>query len=246
MLFYAAYAITIVAALLLLPPLLVGWNRLCRNLDQGNAAGALDILQPYKDGPLWLRSLGFALLAVAMYLLLIGLFGFAFFGAISEFMQQAAAQQAAALAGVAPAPPSFSPVLVLAYFVLIGAMVILQFVHMVGFAEISLRDTSVIEAMKRGLGGVLRNALKLLVFLFCFGLLALIVLVVIAVVLGLVFTLLMLLSPTLATAVGILLYVPFLLCLYPLIYASHYFVWKSMLGEDGPSLVEDHDSIVQA
>ncbi len=241
MLFYSAYAITLIAALFLVPPLLVGWNRLCRNLDQGNAAGALDILQPYKDGPLWLRSLGFAVLAVAMYLLLIGLFGFAFFGAISELMQQAAT-----LAGEAPAPPSFSPVLVLAYFVLIGAMVILQFVHMVGFAEISLRDTSVIEAMKRGLGGVLRNALKLLVFLFCFGLLAMIVLVVIAVVLGLVFTLLMLLSPTLATAVGILLYVPFLLCLYPLIYASHYFVWKSMLGEDGPSLVEGHDSIVQA
>jgi len=245
-LFYTAYAITIVAALLLLPPLVIGWNRLCRNLDQGNAASALDILQPYRDGPLWLRSLGFVLLAVAMYVLLIGLFGLAFFSQISELMQQAAAQQAAALAGVAPAPPSFSPVLLLAYFILIGALVSLQFVHMVGFAEVSLRDTSVIQAMKRGLGGVLRNALKLLVFLFCFGLLAGTILVVVAVVLGLVFTLLMLLSPTLATAVAVLLYVAFLVCMYPLIYASHYFVWKSMLGDDASSPVEDGDSIVQA
>lgn len=245
-LFYSAYGITILAALILLPPLLVGWNRLCRNLDQGNAASALDILQPYRDVPSWLRSLGFALLAVAMYLLLIGLFGLAFFDQISEFMQQVAAQQAAALAGVAPAPPSFSPVLVLAYFAFLAAAVILQFVHMVGFAEISLRDTSVVEAMKRALGGVLRNALMLLVFLFCFGLLAGTVLVVVAVVLGLVFTLLMLLSPMLAVTAGFILYIPFLLCIYPLIYASHYFVWKSMLGDDGSSPVEDHGSMVQA
>lgn len=245
-LFYSAYAVTILAALLLLPPLLVGWNRLCRDLDQGNAASALDILRPYQDRPLWLRCLGFALLAIAMYVLVAGLFGLAFFGEISEFMEQVAAQQAAALTGVAPAPPSFSPVLVLAYFVFIGAMVILQFVHMVGFAEISLRDTSVIGAMKRGLGGVLRNALKLLVFLFCVGLLAGIVLVVVAMVLGLVFWLLALLSPTLATIVGVIVYVPFLLCIYPLIYASHYFVWKSMLGDDGPAPADPDETRLSA
>jgi hypothetical protein len=245
-LFYSSYAITIIAALFLLPPLLVGWNRLCRDLDLGHAASALDILRPYKDGPVWIRSLGFALLAVAMYVLVIGLFGLAFFGAISEFMQQVAAQQAAALAGAAPAPPGISPVLVLAYFVFIGAIVILQIVHMVGFVEISLRDTSVIGAMARGLGGVLRNALKLLVFLFCVCLLAGIVLVVIAMVLGLAFWLLTLLSPTLATIVGVILYVPFMLCIYPLIYASHYFVWKSMLGDDSPARPDADDAMLPA
>jgi hypothetical protein len=245
-LFWALYGLTIIVALLAFPPLAIGWYRLCRDLDQGIATSALNILQPYRDRPLWIRGVGFALLAFAIVVVVMCLFGLAFYAPISEFMNQVAAQQAAALTGAAPAPPQFSMGLAAAYFCLIAVMIVLQFMLRIGFADFSLHGTSVIPALTAAAGGVFKNALKLLVFVFCVGLLVVVAAMLIGIVLALLMGLLTLLSPKLAIVAAVLLYLPFLLCIYPLSFAGHYFVWKSILGQDSPAPEQAGDSTFSA
>ena len=236
-LFFAMYAITLVIGLLLFPPLLVGWFRLCRDIDQGNPVRGLDIVKPYRDSQLWFRSLRFALLAFLIYIAVFGVFAVAFSGVIFGFMQQVAAQQAAAISGATPVAPHFPAAFVLAYFGFIGLALLLQFVYMLGFAEISLRPTTTVEALKLALAGVFRNALKLVVFLFCALTLFSIVLFIVALLLGLVIWLASLIHPALSILIALMFYLPFLLCMYPLMFAGSYFVWKSILAGETSAAV---------
>lgn len=240
--FYAAYAITIVISLFLFPPILVGWFRLCQNLDHNNAASGFDILKPYKDKQLWLRSIGFALLALVIYAAVFGLFALAFGGVISEFMQQVQAQQLAAMTGATPAPPSFPLAFFFAYFGFLAVAIFLQFVYMTGFVEISLRDTSVVASMKLAAVGVFKNALQLIVFLFCLFIAAMIFFMIIGLILVLIVAALSFIHPVIGAVFGGILYFIFLLCIYPLMFASHYFVWKSILGANSPALPSTYDS----
>ncbi len=240
-LFYIVYAITIIISLLLMPPLVVGWIRLCRNIDRQQTAGAFDIFKPYKDGGVWLRSMGFAFLAFLIYAGLFGLLALVFGGAITDYMQQMQQMQLAALSG-AP-PPPFSPALFLGvfvgYFVILVLALSLQFIYMTGFVEVSLRDTSAIQAMKLAAQGVLKNALKLTVFVFCLFVAAMFVFTIFAFVLAIVVAVLSFLHPVLGAVIGGVFYIAFLLCMYPLIFAGHYFVWKSILGGDDSALSSD-------
>jgi hypothetical protein len=231
--FYSMYGITIVVGLLTFPPMLVGWFRLCQDIDQGRPIRALDILNGYKDRELWIRSVSFALIAFILYVAVFVLFGFAFWGVISDFMQQAAVQQAAAISGT-PYAPSFPLGFFLAYFCFLGVALVLNFVYMLGFGEVALRSTPVVEAMQLALLGVLKNLLKLVVFLFLISSIAGIAIFIFAIVLGIVAALLSLIHPAIGLIIAVLVYIPFLLCLYPLMFAGSYFLWKSVLGADSP------------
>ena len=241
-LFYSVYAITIVISLFLFPPILVGWFRLCQNIDQNNAASGFDILKPYKDKQLWLRGIGFALLAMVIYAAVFGLFALAFSGVISDFMKLAAAQQAAAMAGAAPAPPSFPIGFFVAYFGFIGVALFLQFIYMTGFAEVSLRATSVVGSMKLAANGVLKNALKIIVFLFCLFVASMIFFMIVGLILVMIVAALSFIHQVLGIIVGGIFYIAFLLCIYPLMFSGQYFVWKSILGGDSPALANAYDS----
>lgn len=232
-LFYSMYGVTIVVGLLVFPPMLVGWFRLCQDIDQGRPIRALDILNGYKDRELWMRSVSFALLAFVMYIAVFALFGLVFWGVISDFMQQAAAQQAAAISGAQYAP-SFPLGFFLAYFCFLGVALVLNFIYMLGFGEIALRTTPVFEALQLALLGVLKNLLKLIVFLFLTFSIAGIALVIFAIVLGLLVAVLSLIHPAIGIIIAVLIYIPFLLCLYPLMFAGSYFLWKSVLGGNLP------------
>jgi hypothetical protein len=236
---FAAYGVIVVVGLLLFPPLLVGWLRLCRDADRGVAVSAFDIFKPYKDGPLWMRSIRFALLAFLIYIVIFGLFGLVFSGAIVGFMHDVAAQQAATLAGTRPPPPNlqFMAGFFLAYFCFLAVAMLLNFVYMVGFAEISLRTTPVIETLQLAVIGVFRNLLKLIVFLIALFMGMSTVIFIFALILGVLAALLSLISPILGLLVALIIYVPFLLCIYPLMFAGHYFVWKSILDGSGPEAV---------
>jgi hypothetical protein len=241
-LFYTVYAITIVASLLLFPPILVGWIRLCQNIDQNNAASGFDILKPYKDKQLWLRGIGFAFLGLLIYVAFMGVFALSFWGAISDFIQQAEAQQAAMLLGATPAPPNFSMSLVFGYFGFIGIALFLQFVYMIGFAEISLSPTSPIAAMKQAALGVFKNAFKLILFLICIAIVFYIALFIVSLILGLIVVVLSFIHPAIGAIAAIALFLPVFLCLYPLMFAGHYFMWKSVLGDSSPALPNSYDS----
>jgi hypothetical protein len=240
--FYAVYAITVVISLCLFPPILVGWSRLCQNIDQNNAASGFDILKPYKDKKVWLRSIGFALLALLIYAAVFGVFALAFGGVISDFMQQMQAQQLAAMTGAAPAPPSFPLGFFLAYFGFLGVALFLQFIYMTGFAEISLRPTSVVDSMKMAASGVFKNTLQLILFVFCLFVAAMIFFMIFGLVLVMIVAALSFIHQALGMIVGGIFYIVFLLCIYPLMFAGQYFVWKSILGGNSPALPNAYDS----
>lgn len=245
-LFFTMYGVTILIALVVFPPLLVGWFRLAQDMDHGRAVRGLDVLKPYREGATWIRSVAFGLVAMLLYFVVLGLLVFAFWGVISEFAQQMAAQQAATLAGVAPPPPDISGSIILAYLVFVLAAFLLQFVYLIGFAEISLRDTTILEALKQAAGGVGRNAIKLVVFLIGFCLIAVVAMVIVGLVVALLMFLVSLVSAKLAMAALIVLYVPILLLIYPLMFASHYFMWKSILGGNESAIPETDGSLLTA
>lgn len=229
--FGLSYGLAMLVFLLGFPPMLIGWIRLCRELDQGRPGRATDILAPYRDAGLWWRSLKFVLLAMLVYMLALVLVGLAFSGPFSAFMQETAAQKAAALAGAAPVPPHFTAALVMGYFAFLAIGLLLQFIYMVGLAEIALRPTRTLGAMRLASAGVARNVLKLLLFLFCVGLVFLVACLVAGIALGALFALLAMIKPAAAMLVGAVCYLLLLLCIYPLMFAGHYLVWKSMLGD---------------
>jgi hypothetical protein len=244
--FFTMYGITVVVSLLAFPPILIGWFRLCQNMDHNTAVSGLDILKPYKDSQTWLRGIGFALLGMAAYIAVFGLFALAFSGAITELIQQTTAQQAAILAGAQPAPPNFPISLVFGYFGFIAIATFLQFVYMVGFTEISLRTSSPIEAMKLASAGVLKNALKLFLFFICIGIVFYIAMLIIGLILALIVMALSFIHPVAGAVAAFALFLPVMLCLYPLIFSGHYFMWKGMLEEKTAPSSNAYDATLPA
>ncbi|MEO8160706.1 MAG: hypothetical protein ABI588_04745, partial [Arenimonas sp.] len=162
--------------------------------------------------------------------------GFVFRGTFTGLLAMQAAQLAAGASGQPPPPPDMALLggIFLMYAVMLPVMFLLQFVYMIGLAEVSLRSTPVLVAFKDALAAVLRNALKLLVFLFVLGIVAVVVMFVLVLVVVLVVAAASLVSKTLGLVLAVLLYVPILLVMYPLLFASNYVAWKSMLGSEPP------------
>ena len=237
--FWIAYALTIVVGMVLMPPMLAGWFRLCRAADQGALPSGLVVLEPYRDGATWARLLLYSLLGMLMYLLAFGLIFLAFRGVFMEI----ATMQAAQLAGGTPPPPSVAMIgkILLMYAVLLPTMMLLQFVYMVGLAEVSLRPTPALQAFLGSLQAVGRNALKLLLFVFCLYLGFGAVLTVVVLLLVLLGVVLALVSPVLMGIVMALFYVLLLLVLYPLMFSGNYHAWRDLLGGGAaPPPVPEH------
>lgn len=223
--FYEMYGLTLLVGLFVFPPVLVGWMRLCQGLDQGRAVSALEILKPYQDLPVWFKAIRFALLALVVYLVVLCLFALPFIGVFQDFQHQT-------MAGTRPGL-GFLAIFFVAYFCFLGVAMLLQFGYMLGFTELSLRDTDALEALKLGMTGMLKNLFKLVVFMIAM----IIVLFVVMFFVGLVFALLgivlSMIHPMLSMVMIGIFYLVFLLCLYPLLFSGHYLAWKSVLGDNG-------------
>ena len=131
--FWIAYAICIVAGLLLFPPMLAGWFRLCAGADSGHGVAATQILSVYGDGATWVRLIAFAFVAMLSYALVFGLMYLVFHGAFDELLAMQAAQQAALATGAPPPPPSMALLgqIFALYAVMLPTMFVLQFIYMV-------------------------------------------------------------------------------------------------------------------
>jgi hypothetical protein len=232
--FWISYALCIVVGMVLMPPLLAGWFRMCAEGDRGGTVSGLQVFEVYADRGAWLRLVVFALLAMLAYALVFGLLFLAFHGIFSDLMAMQAAQQAALATGSPPPPPSpaFLAQIFALYAVMLPVMFLLQFIYMVGFAEVSMRPTSPVTAFGEAAGGVLKNLLKLILLMICVGMIAAFAMFLLALLFGLVIALLMVVSKVLAFVAVAVLELVLLAVIYPLMFAFHYFVWKDMLGGD--------------
>jgi hypothetical protein len=233
-LFWVLYAATIGVSMIVFPPMMAGWFRVARDVDAGVETSAAQILSPYRDPALWGRTVVFGLLAFALYMTLMAVFAGAFYQPVMRFMASVEMQQAALAAHQTPPPPDFPLVLIPAYFLFLGSMLLMQFIYMLGFAEVALRPTSALAALRLAIAGVLRNVFKLALLLIVVFIGAMVVLMIFAVLLALVMVVLSLMSPVLGAIVVFALYVPLILVMYPLMFGGHYFVWKDILGDAQP------------
>lgn len=239
-LFWATYGVTILVGLLVAPPLMAGWFRLCQAADRGERPSGLAVLEPYRDTATWGRLIVFALLAFLMYLVLMGLMFLMFRGVFTEI----ATMQAAQLAGGTPPPPSAAMLgkMMLMYVLFLPTMLLAQFVYMLGLAEVALRPTPPLQAFAEAFKATLRNALKLLLFGFCLMMGFGAVLAVVVLLFALLAAVLALLSPILmGIAIG-LLYLVMILVIYPLMFAGNYLAWKDMLGGGDAALAPAPDA----
>jgi hypothetical protein len=228
-LFWVMYGVTVVLGLLAGPPLLAGWFRLCEAADRGVQPSGSTVLSAYRDVGAWVRLVLFALLGALLYLAFFGLMFLLFRGVFTEI----ATMQATQLAGGTPPPPSPAMLgkILLMYVVMMPVLFVLQFVYMVGIAEVSLRPTGPVQAFLGAMQAVLRNAFKLLLLMICLGMVAGFVGAIVVFVLALLAAVLALLSPVLmGLAIG-LVYIALLLVVYPLMFAGNYYAWKDLLGE---------------
>ena len=235
--FWVAYGVFIIASLVVMPPLLAGWFRLCAAADRGEAISGTQVLAAYRDGGAWARLLVFVLLGTLMYALVVGVMFLLFRGAFTGLIELQAANEAALATGAAPPPPDMALLaqVMIMYVVLLPTMFVLQFVYMVGLAEVALRTTSAVAAFAEAFGGVLRNLLKLLLLMFIVGAIAGVLMTILVLVFALLAAALSFVSPVLSMVVIGLAYLVLLLVMYPLMFAGNYFVWKDMLGGDGPA-----------
>ncbi len=233
-LFWVLYAASIVVSMIVLPPVVAGWFRLARDVDAGVDVSAKQVLKPYRDRALWGRSIAFGLLAMLIYLAVMALFFAALYQPLSGFMAQVALQQAAVAAGQPPPSPDFPFVLIPAYFLFLGTMLLMQFVYFLGFAEVALRPTSALAALRLAFAGVLRNLLKLALLMLVLSMGMMVVMMVVVLVMVLVMMVLMMIHPWLGVIGMLALYVPVILVMYPLMFGGNYFVWKDMFGEPLP------------
>jgi hypothetical protein len=238
----AAYGLTLLLALVLHPPVTAGWIRLCAAIDQGRPASALDIFAPFREPATWLRTVLYAILGGVLFVVVLALLVLAFRDVFMGVFQMFAAS-------FTGAKPEFPGGVFLASFVSVVVLFALQFVFMVGFGEVAMRDTSPVAALGGAFATVGRNLHKLLLFSLCVGFVMLVVMLLLGLLLALVVGVLVALSPSMANVVVFALEIPLALLLYPVVYAGMYYVWKSMLGGDAapaPPVAADADAVLGA
>jgi hypothetical protein len=237
--FFIAYGVGILVGLLLMPPLLAGWFRLCAAADRGESVSGAQILAPYREGDTWLRLVVYALLALISYVVVLAVLLLPFHGLFNEMLAMSAAQHAALATGGQPPPPSFAMIgqIMLLYVVVLPTMFVLQFIYMVGFAEVSLRPTSPVRAFADAAGGMLRNLLKLLLLMICVGMGAgavIFAVMLVVMLLGAVLSLIPGIGPIFMVVLMLVFELVLMLLIYPLMFGGHYYVWKGMLGDETP------------
>jgi hypothetical protein len=234
------YALTLLLALVLHPPLTAGWIRLCAAIDAGRPASAFDLFAPFREPGTWLRTVLYALLAAVAFVVAVGLllllFRDVFLGMFQMF--------AASFTGGTPELPQG---LFLAYLVSGLVLFALEFVFLVGMGEVAMRDTRPVAAFAGACSAVGRNLHKLVVFAIGLAFVGLVVGLVLGLLFAVVAGVLIALSPGTANVLVLVLEIPIMLVLYPVVYAGMYYVWRSMLGGDAvPAPPPSADAMLSA
>jgi hypothetical protein len=229
-LFIGAYALNVFIGLILFPPLISGWFRFCRTVDNGGRANGFFVLNAYRDFSVWGRGLGFSLIGFFVYFGVMALFLWVYFDPLVQLMQYSAAQEKASVIGQLAPFPSLPLSFYFAYLALIPFLFGLSYIYMLAFAEISLRPTGVFEALKLAIFACFKNFFKLAFFTVAAGIVLYLVFLILIVVLVFFIALLSMMHVALGMVIGGFLYLVIVLLMYPLMFSGYYFVWKSMLG----------------
>jgi len=235
--YWVMYGISMLLSVVVMGPVMAGWMRMSAAADRGEAITGTQVFALFADSERWIQLLILAVLVIAVGLAFAGVLYLLFGDAFRAIIAMQEAQNAALLGGGKPPPPNMGAFgqIFLLYALALPVFVLLQVSYFVGVAEIGLRQAPATGAFVDAVLGVLRNLVKLLIFGFCLFIGFVIAFVLIVLVIGLVVAALSFINATLAVVAAGLFYIASLLFFYPLMFASNFYVWKDMLGDDEPA-----------
>ncbi len=225
------YAGALVFGVLLMPPFVAGWFKLCHNLKTGQTASAFDIFSVYESSARWVKLIQFSAISMVLYIALHAVYlgvcvalGVGTDGFKTMLVPDPAADPLAML--------NLGAGFWIAYIGLILFGTILQSMFMLGFTQASLTDDSAIDSIKAGINGMLKNLPVFLAFMLLALVGMIIVLVIVALLAGLVIALLTFVHQSLGLIVGGILYLLLILFIYPLMFSFQYLFWEGILGNE--------------
>lgn len=231
------YAVAILFGLLLMPPFIAGWIKLCQKLANNQSAGATEIFQPYSDAAIWKKLIIYGLLGMILYIAVLAVFMLicSFLGLGKDMQSFMMAQMGGDPGAVMQLPASF-------WFAYAGIILLgnfLQLMFLLGFSQATLTESSAVDSLKYAIAGVMKNLLSLIGFTLIFLVVAIVAVLLIGLVIGLLLMLLGFIHQALAVTAGIILYAALLLIIYPVMFSFTYFLWKGILGKDEPAITTD-------
>lgn len=219
------YAAILLAALILVPPFIAGWLVLTGKLADGQTASVGDLLSGYGDAARWKKLIAFgfigAVLNIAVqggYILVCMALGVGSED-IGQFMNAQLSNNPEAMTGL-----SAGFWAAYAGIILIGS--VLPTAFMLGFCQAALTDTGVVDSVKVGFAGTLKNLASLLGFMW----MMLGIQLAASLVIVLLIKTLSMLSSNVELAIGVVLFILLLLFIFPLMFSFQYLFWRDVLG----------------
>lgn len=220
-------------SLVVFPLLIGGALRVIDAAERGRPAAPREVFDTFRAGQGGGRLIGFGLLMTALYLLVFGGLIGGFGAGLPEWYAQV--MQLTMEAGDRPLQPGDIPEppaglgTVVALGLLLGLF--LGGAWAIGFGQVALAGRGVLEAVRDGLAGALKNLLAIVVL----AVLSVVGLVVLVLVVGLVGGLLMLIGALVHPALGMVLMAPvylgMILLMYVVMFGVMYHMWRDVCGE---------------
>jgi hypothetical protein len=245
--FKTVYVAAMLVSLVIMPPLMGSAFRLIDACERGAPARATGILDGYRDGAFWLRTVLLSLSFVAVYVLVGGALYLLLPGgaATVEYFAQLAATPPGGqpdLSGLTAPPGGL-------FLWLLGAMFLLLVLgnaYMLAFAQAALAGRGVLEALGDGFAGAFRNLLPFLGFAIAMFFVAIVGLLIAGILIVLIVAVIAMISKTLALVVAIPLYIALMLAMYVVMFGFYYHAWREIHAPPGTLPVGDDGSTLAA
>ncbi len=223
--FYA----TMIPLYLISIPLIAGWLKLCQNSDKNQPSTAHDIFLYFHFNDLFKKLIYYSVISIVIYLSISYLYEMLFLavGVGVDYKEY----QAAINTNAGGNPSAILDLGVGFWIATIGLVIIgllMQAMIFIGFIHAALTNNSVIDSVKAGIVGVLKNLIAIVVF----SIIILIAMLVVLAIAMLSVYLLSLLHIALAVIAGIALTVGAILFIYPLEFSFLYYFWNGILGNE--------------
>lgn len=221
-------ALTMVAVVVVISMLLVGFLRLIDDVENGRPTGAGRVFAGFGDVGTSLRVIGLVLLLTVLQYLVLGVVLAVFASdVLAWYMQLLRMSDPTAMDPSMMALPSG---LGIATLVSIVVGLVIYGVQSIAACQIALRGRGVFAALGDGLAGTFRNLLPLLVLVLV-AVAALAAAVVVAVIVAMVVGLLAKLAGAwLGVVLGVPLYLAFMLAVWVVSFGIAYHLWRDICG----------------
>ena len=231
---------TLLYSVLVMPPAMAGFLRVIHATETGAPTHATAILDGYRQGAGRIIALVLVLMvfAIAVFALLMFVFGGMFLTGLMEFMTAA---QSASTSGGKPDLPALPE----GFGTMIGLLALFGLffngVYALSVGQVALASRGIGEALRDGIVGTVKNVLPLLVLLVIALVVGLLAGLVLALVMGLLAMLGGLIHPVVAMVLVAPVYLFLMLAIYVIAFGVMYAMWRDICADEGdlPAVRED-------